>query len=291
MTDASNVPAWGRLDPALVEATLSKPPFYQIEGLLNVRSLPLPATSGTRGLLLRSAELTRITEQGKDQLRNLGITRIFDLRSPKEIQRFKVSVASIEGIEVVTIPALPIERDLDLNPFWKRFASGGDDGFVDLYGEVLEQGGPAFKAIFEHIRDRVPLGEGCLIHCTGGKDRTGVAAMLILDLVGVSDEYMAEDYSLTRIGMEPAVDLLGARFKGPLDDPEIAPAILNGFSSRWVFNIVKRVSSPQSAGCVSPSAMLATLAFIREKYGGAEGYLKEIGFLGEDIEKIKKALG
>ena len=37
--------------------------------------------------------------------------------------------------------------------------------------------------------------------------------------------------------------------------------------------------------------MLATLALIRDKYGGAEGYLKTAcGFSGEDVSKVRKNL-
>jgi protein tyrosine/serine phosphatase len=40
-----------------------------------------------------------------------------------------------------------------------------------------------------------------LVHCTAGKDRTGVICAVILSLCGVSDEIIAEEYNLTDIGL------------------------------------------------------------------------------------------
>ena len=42
----------------------------------------------------------------------------------------------------------------------------------------------------------------CLFHCTAGKDRTGVLAMLLLDLAGVSGESILADYSMSEVYME-----------------------------------------------------------------------------------------
>lgn len=58
---------------------------------------------------------------------------------------------------------------------------------------------PAYRRIFEHLRDRP--GEACLVHCTAGKDRTGVLVALVLKLVGVEDRVIAEEYALTELGL------------------------------------------------------------------------------------------
>lgn len=64
--------------------------------------------------------------------------------------------------------------------------------------EILELGGPAFRRFFEHIRDKPS--EPCLIHCTMGKDRTGLACALVLALAGCDDETVAAEYALTQLG-------------------------------------------------------------------------------------------
>lgn len=49
--------------------------------------------------------------------------------------------------------------------------------FMQQYTEILDNAGPAYAAILAHIRDRPQ--EGCLFHCTAGKDRTGLIAAIL----------------------------------------------------------------------------------------------------------------
>lgn len=65
---------------------------------------------------------------------------------------------------------------------------------------MLAAGGPAFRSIFVHIRDKPT--QACLIHCSAGKDRTGVAAALILALAGVDDATITSEYQLTEEGLK-----------------------------------------------------------------------------------------
>lgn len=49
---------------------------------------------------------------------------------------------------------------------------------MELYSQILDNGGTAFGAILRHVRDKPT--EGCVFHCTAGKDRTGILAALLL---------------------------------------------------------------------------------------------------------------
>ncbi|KIO30405.1 hypothetical protein M407DRAFT_153800 [Tulasnella calospora MUT 4182] len=259
------------MDPAFVKKTLSELPFYQIQGMLNVRAIPLPPTSAKRGLILRSAETNHITSLGKTQIsQELGVTKIFDLRGDKERARFGPDPLDIPDVEIVCVPAMSASSQTDdLKATFTKFAARGDECFVDFYREVLDNGVSAYKTIFEFLRDEVADGKGCLIHCSGGKDRTGVAAMLILDLIGVPDEEIVKDYALTRVGVEPVREMMmTTRFAPLLLEPEVREATVSGMSCK-------------------PSAMRATLKMLREEYGGAAGYLKDrLGFSAEGVAKI-----
>lgn len=57
--------------------------------------------------------------------------------------------------------------------------------------------------ILEHLASDVSSPLPILIHCTAGKDRTGVICALILSLCGVEDEIVAHEYSLTNLGFKP----------------------------------------------------------------------------------------
>lgn len=50
-----------------------------------------------------------------------------------------------------------------------------------------------------------------LIHCTAGKDRTAIAVALLLSIAGVPREFIAHDFALTRIGIEPVREVLQAK--------------------------------------------------------------------------------
>jgi hypothetical protein len=85
--------------------------------------------------------------------------------------------------------------DAQLSRRYKLYASGSEEVFItnlvsnsprqtttqafaQLYSEILESGGPAFREVFLHLKDRP--GDPIMFNCTAGKDRTGILAALIL---------------------------------------------------------------------------------------------------------------
>ena len=153
------------------------------------------------------------------------------------------------------------------------YASGeGTTGFVRAYTEILEHGGPAFRQVFGFLRDKQSGGERCLVHCTAGKDRTGILCALVLLLVGASDDYIASEYALTELGLrewrEGVVDKLVREM---------------GFAGG-------REGAKRMVGARKEN-MLATLEVVRERYGGVEGYLRGKCGLGvEDVRRIRENL-
>jgi len=119
------------LDPELLSDLLSKHPFVTIDGVCNIRDLGMiPAEDGenvTRsGFMFRSGELSGVTQlgvrlsffpfslrndlrAGKGQLRALGITTIFDLRSDTEIAKYDAVTPQIGGIAVLHAPVFAKE--------------------------------------------------------------------------------------------------------------------------------------------------------------------------------------
>ncbi|KAI0252082.1 protein-tyrosine phosphatase-like protein [Lactifluus subvellereus] len=261
------------LDPELVTDALSKYPFVNIEGVCNVRDLGMiPAADGehvTRtGFMYRSGELSA----GEEQLRALGVTTIFDLRSDTEIAKYDAATPPIAGITVLRAPVFEKE-DYSPERMAQRFqlyASGKTEAFMQLYSEILDAGGPAFGAILRHVRDSPH--NGFLFHCTAGKDRTGIAAALLLLLAGASSNAISADYALTRIGREPMRPLVLSRLaREPLfaSDPAAAHNML---SSR-------------------KETMQAFITMLDERYGGVEEYTRRTcGLTDQDIAIIRQNL-
>lgn len=109
-----------------------------------------------------------MTDDGKQRLLDLGIKRVFDLRSLKEVQRLsKGDIFIIPGVEIVSVPALVIAKGDQMGNTFQRFECGTDQPFMESYSDILNEGTASFRTIFEFLRDHLSSGDGCLIHCTG----------------------------------------------------------------------------------------------------------------------------
>lgn len=141
---------------------------------------------------------------------------------------------------------------------------------MELYTQILDHGGASFGIILRHIRDSP--NDGCVFHCTAGKDRTGIVAAILLKLAGVNDTLIAEDYALSRVGREPAREMIMSRLsKEPLFASN-NEAALNMFTCRH-------------------DTMLAFLSVLQERYGGVEAYAKHfLSLSDDDIEKIRGSM-
>ena len=134
-----------------------------------------------------------------ETLKQLGLCAIMDLRSNEEISQrpdpelpnilmIKHSGAISEGGEEINFSSEGMNR----------IGEGGREQLALLknYYARMPFNNQAFRILFEHIqKGDVPI----LIHCASGKDRTGVACMLILLALGVDREIVLEDYLLTNV--------------------------------------------------------------------------------------------
>lgn len=117
------------LEPAYVQEVLSNPPFVVISGVYNVRDLAAPGTHIKPHFVFRGAEVSGITDEGefhppkyayltvslhilitgKTQMRDLGITSVFDLRSDTEIEKYNTPLPVIDGVQVLQTPVFKTE--------------------------------------------------------------------------------------------------------------------------------------------------------------------------------------
>ena len=170
-----------------------------LEGCFNLRSLGGYSARDTRqvreGCLFRSDELCALTTGDLQVLSNLGIRVVLDLRH--DLERSRRPYLLPPGIEVLerlspggddgrTIEEAIAEGDLPVP----------DDGYLaTMYVDLLSRLAPELRILVERAalaRER-PL----LFHCAVGKDRTGIAAALLLGLLGVPDEVILDEYELT----------------------------------------------------------------------------------------------
>ena len=150
------------------------------------------------GVLFRSGNLH---EADPAQIKGKGITKIIDLRTKLEALR-KPDV-DVENAELVSISMLTIP-----NPFvlegddWKTLLKAITTGIMEtwdanLYRQYIQDPNAikATKQFFAEVLDN--KGEPLLWHCTAGKDRTGVEAMLLMAALGCDYNTILQDFMLT----------------------------------------------------------------------------------------------
>ncbi|GAB0135154.1 hypothetical protein EsDP_00003501 [Epichloe bromicola] len=230
-------------------------------GNIPIASSPTSSTPlQTRpGLLYRAAAPT---PEAVPSLQALSITHVFDLRSDVEIHRQggpPAADACSSAPPALARHHVPVFQSTDYTPeaialrFRDYAAVDTTAGFVSAYRGILGAGGErAFGPILRHLARRDP--SPCLVHCTAGKDRTGLICAIVLSLCGVDDRTIAWEYGLTDEGLAP---LKPAMVRGLMAAPGVAldeEGALRMLSSR-------------------PESMLATLEVINEEYGSVEDYV------------------
>jgi protein-tyrosine phosphatase len=229
----------------------------------NVRHLGGYATRDgrrTRSDVIRAASLHRLADPGA--LVSLGVRTVVDLRSSKEREEMVTPDLASFGIRHEHAPVF--EADGSPRAFTEGFA-----GYAPIYEQFLDTGLDAYRKLFFSLAGS----EGAFVfHCAAGKDRTGVAAALMLDLAGVADGDIIADYALSAGLLEPALREWEAAEEQREDarrtDPELRRKLMAS----------------------DPEDMDATLTYLRSRWGSAEGYLSGLGLDDADIARVRARL-
>jgi protein-tyrosine phosphatase len=214
-----------------------------------------------RGRAFRAGALHGLDPADIAKLRALGIARVFDLRSPSELARdgtglFAGPVAEHVHVPLVQVSLNPFDPDVD----WRGI------NLRDRYLEMLQQGGSAIRAVIEALagENAAPL----VFHCSGGKDRTGVVAAIVLRAIGVPDDSIVTDYSLSERNLTAAIHEHRASIEAMGLEPEVL-AYLTG--------------SP-------PERMWYTLGEIDRRWGSTVAYLSSIGVSDDTRNRLRRNL-
>ncbi|WP_336633233.1 MULTISPECIES: tyrosine-protein phosphatase [unclassified Microbacterium] len=230
-----------------------------IAGAMNFRDVGGLAAGDAvtrRGMLYRSGNLARVTPEGVATLRRLGIRRIVDLREDDEIAGEPSRLAGLDA-ETVRAPLFLGSTssffidDLSLSEMYRGLVDGAPDRLAAVARAVLA-GGPV------------------LVHCTVGKDRTGVAVALILEAVGVDREAVIADYARTESLLPPERNARVLAYLRALHP-----------HSRHLEDLATR----------SPAhVMRETLEDIDARFGSAAEYLCAHGVSAAELDDLRVAL-
>lgn len=228
-----------------------------VSGVINFRDVGgLPASDGiTRsGVLYRSGNLARVDEVGRGHFDGLGIARIIDLRDDDEVVRDP----SLAG-------AVPIERvPLFLGSVSSFFVN--DMSLSEMYAEMVEGSAERVITAVRGILHTQPV----LVHCTIGKDRTGVTVALALAAAGVDEDAVVEDYARTA-GNLPAER--NAEVRARLG--KMFPA------SRHLEELTMHSPAPVMRGLLDD---------LRARYGSPADYLRAKGLSDDEVLGLREVL-
>jgi protein-tyrosine phosphatase len=147
--------------------------------------------------LFRSDSLAELTQADVDQIAALGLRRIFDLRAPEErlIKPNRLPVSELTGLHE---PGFALNRTDDLLEMLKQKTLSADRVvafMTNIYRQALIEDIDYFRNAFDLFlrSNEFPA----LVHCTSGKDRTGLFVMIIFLIIGIPRETIITDYKLT----------------------------------------------------------------------------------------------
>lgn len=234
------------------------------EGCFNFRDIGgYPGEAGRTvrwGRYYRAGRQDRMTPEDLAQAQELGIQTQIDLRKSDEVEIQGRGPIEGMGARYEHLPVIP---------------EGGTDQLARLVGDTgisgkrylgyLEFGGDTWLRMFEIFAE--PGDHPIVIHCTAGKDRTGVSTAFLLSVLGVERALIEADYLLTNRDVSRQVDFL-----------EVSGALPEG---------VDRDEMMFHAG-VPEMAMHDFLNGLEERWGGALGYLRSIGLDDDVFEAVRR---
>lgn len=260
---ASSDPASGKPAEAPVAAPSRHLPLV---GTYNVRDVGGYGTRDGRvtrwRTLLRADSLHRLTPEGQAHLLDAGLRTVVDLRRDEELQAAPNVLAQSDRVNYVWVSLAPnpttlVDGRRELDP----------DSLARSYRAIVDGRQAELRAVFAALAQ--PDAFPALVHCTAGKDRTGIAIALLLALAGVDDATIAEDYALT-------ATYLTERY---FADAQVRAAA-GGYDWDQYRHLL---GSPAEL-------MLATLTDLHARFGGVEAYLHRIGVRDEELRALHAAL-
>jgi rhodanese-related sulfurtransferase len=214
-------------------------------------------------MIFRSGALELMTEADAAWFSNeIAVTTILDLRHPDELVPGRSHALETRVLPLSIFPEHQTQEALiaELNGLY------GFGPSPKRYLHYLEVGGDRMAKAFQLFAhdDAYPV----LVHCTAGKDRTGVLIGLIMDVLGASDADIANEYGLSDASIDRLIAYLresGRQLEGT--DAEIRA----------------RLSTP-------PERMAGFIELMRERYGSAAEFFASKGVPMDEINRVRQLL-
>ena len=237
------------------------------DGCLNVRDLGGHRTEDggeTRyGAVVRADSIRQLTDAGWASAVDYGVRTIVDLRTDVELE---ADPPAELPVEVLHVPFF--QDDEDAFAEVEAAANAAPDTVAAtraVYLVFLERFSTNVAAAIAAVA-RAPEG-GVVVHCMGGKDRTGLVTAFLLHIAGVDVEQIAADYALSEERLQPR-----------------HAAWIEEAGTEAERERIRRVASTPR------EAMVGVLEELERRYGSVEAFLRASGLTDEDLRLARERL-
>jgi protein-tyrosine phosphatase len=243
--------------------------FLDLDGPLNFRDLggyPVGRDRFVRtGLLFRSDGLDTLTAGDAQLLMDdFQLSTVVDLRSEEELARTGPSLLEQGGVAVHHLPI--VDRT-------QEFFGDGAPRISAAYLRIIADAEARFVAAVQLLAD---LEGPAVFHCAAGKDRTGLLAVFVLDLLGVDDDLIADDYALTADIMPEFRQRIARRM-------ENEPGLRKRMEGRTPEVLDEMLSA-------RASTIHLVLTALRAEYGSVENWLVQKGLDASAPDQLRQRL-
>lgn len=185
---------------AFAQLSDSSTRLVHLQGALNFRDIGGYATTDghkiATGKVYRSADISKLTDADLAELDRRHIRTVIDFRGRKESAAAPDRLPA--GADYTLAPA-----GSDSLPDTKKLAAQlGSDSFLLNFYTRTEHFGPRYRPLFQKLLAQEDAA-ATLYHCTGGRDRTGMATALLLHLLGVPHETIEADFVASNVYLKP----------------------------------------------------------------------------------------
>jgi protein tyrosine/serine phosphatase len=237
------------------------------DGCLNVRDLGGHHTTDggetAYGAIVRADSIRQLTDAGWEAAVDYGVRTVIDLRMDAELEADPPADAPVD---VLHLPFF-YEDEEAFAQVEAASAAAPDTATAtrEVYLVFLSRFRRNVAAAFAAVA-RAPKGT-VVVHCMGGKDRTGLLVALLLRVAGVDAEQIAADYALSEERLRPR------------SDAWLAEAGTEAERER-----IRRIAATPA------EAMLGVLERLERDYGGVEAYLRAGGVGDDELELVRARL-
>lgn len=239
--------------------------LVHVQGAVNFRDIGGYKTKDGKTVkwnkLYRSAEISHLTSSDLDTLTKRHIRSVVDFRGVKE------SMGAPDHLPVGTAYLL-CPAGSDSLPGAKEMMDmmKMSNWLENFYGNP-QYLGARFKPFFSMLLTQQP-DEALLYHCTGGRDRTGMATALLLYTLGVPMDKINEDFTASNIYLEPMNKRMYAMMA------QGGNADIEGI---------------KKAMALRPELLAAMFDGIKQKYGSVENFMQtQVGVGPAQVALLKK---